>query len=91
MKEYRLIKWYPSLVSEWRTNNFPIVVVEREDGYHLHPSLKGMTRVTTINKQEVERNEDFWEELTTSEKQVITVNKELNTAYERYRYSSRKL
>jgi hypothetical protein len=63
MKEYKLIKWYPSLPTEWYANEFPIIVVEREDGYHLHPSLKGMTRFAIIPEREVDRNEHFWKEL----------------------------
>lgn len=64
MKEYKLIQWYPSLAAEWCSNDFPIIVVEREDGYRLHPSLKGMTRQATVNRQEVEKNKDFWVEIT---------------------------
>ena len=63
MKEYKLIQWYPSLVPEWRSNNFPIVVIEREDGYHLHPSLYKLTRRATLNKTEVEQHPDFWREI----------------------------
>jgi len=62
MKEYILKKFYPSLPTEWHGDNgFPIIVVEREDGYHLHPSLKGKTRFAIIPEREVERNEEFWE------------------------------
>ncbi len=61
MKEYRLLKWYPSLVKEWKSVAFPIMVVEREDGYCLHPSL--VARLATIDKSEVEDNEEYWQEL----------------------------
>lgn len=63
MREFKLIQWYPSLVAEWRWSEFPIVVVAREDGYRLHPSLKGLTRQATVDSQEVEKNKDFWSEL----------------------------
>lgn len=63
MKEYKLLKWYPSLVKEWQSNDFSIVVVEREDGYHLHPSLKKLTRLATVDKKEVEEHPNFWKKL----------------------------
>ena len=63
MKEYKLVKFYPSLPTDWHTNPFPIVVVERKDGYHLHPSLKDKTRFAIIPEREVDRNEEFWQEL----------------------------
>ena len=69
MKEYKLKQWYPSLPTEWiwcdeeKHFEFPIIVVEREDGYHLHPSLKGKTRFAIIPEREVDRNEDFWVEI----------------------------
>lgn len=63
MKEYKLRRWYPSLPTDWHSNDFPIVVVEREEGYHLHPSLKGMTRFAIISEREVERNKKFWKRL----------------------------
>ncbi len=63
MKEYRLIKWYPDLDQEWDTNEFPIIVVEREDNYSLHPSLKGMTLFDRVSKQEVEQHPEFWRKL----------------------------
>jgi len=61
MKEYRLLKWYPSLVKEWKSVTFPIMVVEREDGYRLHPSL--VARFAILDKLEVEENEEYWQEL----------------------------
>lgn len=74
MKEYRLIQWYPSLPTEWiwhdKEFELPIVVVEREGGYHLHPSLKGKTRFAIISEREVERNEEFWMELTHKPKPI---------------------
>lgn len=64
MKEYILKKWYPSLPTDWHSNDFPIIVVEIESSkYHLHPSLKNMTRYAIISEREVERNEEFWEEI----------------------------
>lgn len=64
MKEYKLKKWYPSLVIKWKNTEFPIVVVKRENSeYRLHPSLKNMTRLATISEREVENNPEFWEEL----------------------------
>jgi hypothetical protein len=67
MKEYRLVKWYPSLPTDWiwhdKQFELPIIVVERKDGYHLHPSLKGKTRFTIIPEREVDRNEEFWVEI----------------------------
>ena len=64
MREYILKKWYPSLPTDWHSNDFPIIVVERENSeYHLHPSLKTMTRFASISEREVERNEEFWEEI----------------------------
>ena len=64
MKEYVLKKWYPSLPTDWHSNDFPIIVVEKGNlGYHLHPSLKTMTRFASISEREVERNEEFWEEI----------------------------
>ena len=64
MREYVLKKWYPSLPTDWHSNDFPIVVVERENSeYHLHPSLKNMTRFATISEKEVENSPEFWEEL----------------------------
>ena len=62
MKEFKLKRWYPSLPTEWIDNDFPIVVVERENSeYHLHPSLISMTRFAIIPEREVERNKKFWE------------------------------
>lgn len=67
MKEYLLKQWYPSLPTEWiwhdKEFELPIIVVEREDGYHLHPSLKGKTIFAIIPEREVERNEYFWTEI----------------------------
>ncbi len=64
MKEYKLIQWYPSLPTEWIDNSFPIIVVNRNgDQYHLHPSLKGLTRFAVVSEREVERNEEFWKEV----------------------------
>lgn len=71
MKEYKLIKWYPSLPTEWYNNSeFPIIVVKREDGYHLHPSLKGKTRFAIIPKREVERNAEFWVEVSAEKENI---------------------
>ena len=70
MREFKLITWYPSLPTEWYANEFPIIVIEREGGYHLHPSLKGMTRLAVISEREVERNEHFWMELTHKPKPI---------------------
>lgn len=64
MKEYVLIIWYPSLPAEWcLSNTSPIIVVEREDGYYLHPSLKASTKFAIIEKREVEGNQKFWKKI----------------------------
>lgn len=69
MKEYKLKKWYPTLPTEW-VDEDTIVVVERlhrghnKTIYCLHPSLKGTTRYAELTEREVERNEEFWQELT---------------------------
>lgn len=67
MRHFILKKWYPSLPTEWIWHNkdfeLPLTVVECEDGYHLHPSLKEITRFAIIAEREVERNEEFWTEI----------------------------
>jgi hypothetical protein len=72
MKEYKLLKYYPSLPIEWDEDflpdmkdvGFPIIVVEREDGYYLHPSLKDWTRETNgLPKTEIEGSNGYWEEV----------------------------
>lgn len=60
MKEYKLVSYYPSLPSAWKGNDFPIVVVESEKGYELHPSLKNLTRFATLTSNEVENEPEFW-------------------------------
>ncbi len=73
MKEYKLVQWYPSLPTEWFDSEFPIIVVEREnDEYHLHPSLKGLTRFAIISEREVDRNEEFWKELVPKKTKAYT-------------------
>lgn len=82
MKEYRLLKYYPSLPTEWNQEwfpldkkGFPIIVVEREDGYYLHPSLKGWTRETVgFTKYEVENSSDYWEEVVPKESIIKTTD-----------------
>lgn len=72
MREFNLKQWYPSLPTEWHWHDkefeFPIIVVEREDGYHLHPSLKGKTRFAIIPEREVDKNEEFWVEISPTKK-----------------------
>jgi len=75
MKEYKLLKYYPSLVKEWKTVSFPIMVVEREDGYHLHPSMYTTARGATLDKSEVEDNEEYWKEITPKKVILITEDK----------------
>lgn len=80
--EYKLAQWYPSLPTEWNVDyrlknksEFPIIVVEREDGYNLHPSLKNLTRSLSkgLSKEEVEKNSEFWEKVTPKEFKILEV------------------
>jgi len=72
MKEYRLKQWYPTLPTEWHGEE-NIIVVERgykDTVYELHPSLKGTTRFATLTEREVERNEEFWQEVVAKDYKV---------------------
>lgn len=77
MREFKLLKWYPTLPTEWYNSEFPIIVVERETSFALHPSLKGKTRFAEITEREVDRNGEFWEELIPS-KVILTTEDGVN-------------
>ena len=55
MKNYRLKKWYPSLYKDWVVGDIVIPWEEQKDYYHVP------NKSTTIFKEEVENNPDFWE------------------------------
>lgn len=60
MKEYKLKRWYPSLPSDWKHKE-TVVVVERDNGYELHPSHNNLTHEVLRTREVVDT--EFWEEL----------------------------
>ena len=55
MKKYRLKKWYPSLHKDWVVGDIVIPWEKQKNYYHVP------NKSTTIYKEEVENNPDFWE------------------------------
>lgn len=70
MKEYTLKRWYPTLPVDWKHPEI-IIVVEREHGFNLHPSLKNSLTEETIRFGEVTHSE-FWEEVLPKEYEILT-------------------
>ena len=55
MKKYRLKQWYPSLPKDWVVGDVAIPWEKQKNYYHVP------NKSTTIYKEEVENNPDFWE------------------------------
>ena len=55
MEKYRLKQWYPSLHKDWVVGDIVIPWEKQKNYYHVP------NKSTTIHKEEVENNPDFWE------------------------------
>lgn len=88
MKEYRLKKWYPSLPQNWKQKG-DIIVVQRQYGFKLHPSIEDGLTDETIRFTEVTDNE-FWEELKPKSKSEYEITK-IKLRKNGYTYTPRNL
>jgi len=64
MKKYRLKKWYPSLPFEWKLYKSEVIL--KFDG------RKYIGDIHYLNKNEVENNPEFWEEVVKKEYEILS-------------------
>ena len=99
MKKFTLKKWYPSLHKDWVVGVIVIPWGKQEDYYHIP------NKSTTIYKEEIENNPDFWElieereplfitedrvKITDRMQSVIAIDSDINVDYTRYQWANKK-
>ena len=68
MKEYKLVKFYPSLPKDWKEG----MIVGLGDWYYDYSPCSGNYRHKFIHKSEIENNPEYWQEVIKVKKVLFT-------------------